>query len=281
MIREICLFLAFSCVSLFAAPYPYTLEWSPPEVAQGGVVKITLTGATDLARPEGTFDGKKLRFWHGSRRGTWIAWGGADLDVKPPMVPLVVTAAGRKRWIEVPAIKGHYREERLTLPKQQVSPAKPEVLKHIREDRKKARAAGLHLEERPFAGVLQLPCKGRLNRNFGKRRILNGIRKSPHGGEDISAPKGREVRAAASGVIRLVADMFYSGNTLFVDHGSGWMTTYFHLSEVLVHEGQEVDTETVIGKVGSTGRATGPHLHWGLQWLRSRVDPLLLVPKQP
>lgn len=260
---------------------PFEVTWAPQQVPQGGVVQITLRGGRRLARPEGTLGGKELRFWHGDRRGKWVAWAGVDLDARPPMLPLVLEAGGRKRWIELPVVAGSYPEERLTVQAGKVNPVKPEVLRQIKGDRKRARAAGLHVEERPFLGQLRIPCEGRLNHNFGKRRILNGVRKSPHGGEDISAPVGRPVRAAARGVVRLVDDMFYSGRTLFVDHGSGWMTTYFHLSEVLVEVGQEVDEETVLGKVGATGRVTGPHLHWGLQWLRSRLDPLQLVPGQP
>lgn len=259
----------------------FEVSWEPETVPQGGVVRLTVRGPPSLPRPEGRFDGKALRFWHGPTLGHWIAWAGADLDTRPPSIPLVVEAAGETRTLGVPARLGEFPEERLSLPEGQVSPRAPAVLKRISGDQKRARAAGMTLTESPFHGRLRIPAAGRRNHNFGKRRILNGKSRSPHGGEDISAAEGTPVVAAADGVVRLVDDMFYSGNTVFLDHGSGWMTTYFHLSEVAVREGQRVAAGDPVGRVGRTGRATGPHLHWGLQWLRSRLDPLQLVPQGP
>lgn len=258
----------------------FELSWEPATVAQGGVVKIHVTGPPTLARPSGTFATKSLRFYRGAALGQWFAWAGADLKLKTGSTSLVVKAAGGSKTRKVPVGKGKYKVERLTLPEGQVSPRSKKTLNRIWGDQKRAKKAGLHVMDAPFPGSLVLPCAGRLNHNFGKRRILNGKARSPHGGEDISAPKGTPVRAAAPGEVRLVDDMFFSGKTLFVDHGAGWMTTYFHLDEILVEPGQAVGPDTIIGKVGATGRATGPHLHWGLQWLRSRVNPLLLVEDQ-
>ena len=259
----------------------FELSWEPRTVDQGGVVRILVTGPPTLERPTGSFATKGLRFYRGAALGQWFAWAGADLNLKTGTTSLVVKARGESVTEKVPVKAGDYKIEHLTLPEGQVSPRSKQTLDRIWGDRKRAKAAGLHVMDAPFPGKLVVPCQGRKNHNFGKRRILNGKPRSPHGGEDISAPRGTPVRAAAVGEVRLVDDMFFSGKTLFIDHGAGWMSTYFHLDEILVKEGDPVGPDTIVGKVGSTGRATGPHLHWGLQWLRSRVNPLLLVDGDP
>ena len=109
-----------------------------------------------------------------------------------------------------------------------------------------------------------LPLEGRISGNFGNQRIFNGIPKSPHSGTDIAAPTGTKINAAGSGKVLLAGgNYFYSGNMVVIDHGQGLQTIYAHLSEALVKEGQYVKQGEVIGLVGATGRATGPHLHWG------------------
>lgn len=117
-----------------------------------------------------------------------------------------------------------------------------------------------------------LPPGGR----FGARRIVDGEPRSPHGGADYGASEGTAVRAAADGVVALVADHFFSGRSVFVDHGDGLVSMYFHLSRVDVEIGREIREGDVVGAVGSTGRAKGPHLHFGVRWHASRVDPALL-----
>ena len=109
--------------------------------------------------------------------------------------------------------------------------------------------------------------------NFGRRRVLNGIPKSPHAGQDYTAPAGTPVKSVAGGTVRLAGDLYYSGLTLFVDHGAGLVSVYMHLEKLLAAEGETVTAGQVIGRVGSTGRATGPHLHLGVRLFEQRVDP--------
>jgi murein DD-endopeptidase MepM/ murein hydrolase activator NlpD len=126
------------------------------------------------------------------------------------------------------------------------------------------------------------PVTGRISGVYGSQRILNGKPKRPHYGVDIAAPTGTPVKAPADGVVSLVHnDMFYSGGTLIVDHGHGLSTTYMHLHKILVKKGQRVKQGDVIAQVGATGRVTGPHLHWGMNWFDTRLDPSLLVPPMP
>lgn len=126
----------------------------------------------------------------------------------------------------------------------------------------------------PLAPPLDdLPAGGR----FGARRFFNDQPRSPHSGADYSVPAGTPVKAVADGRVVLAADHFFSGKSVFLDHGDGLVSMYFHLSGVAVEEGEEIRRGEILGTVGATGRATGPHLHFGLRWRGARIDPSLLL----
>ena len=128
--------------------------------------------------------------------------------------------------------------------------------------------------ELPLSAPLEsLPEGGR----FGSRRFFNNQPRSPHTGADYSAAAGEPVLAVADGMVVLADDFFFSGGSVFLDHGAGLISMYFHLRELAVEQGSEVRRGEVIGSVGQTGRATGPHLHLGLRWRGARVDPSLLL----
>jgi murein DD-endopeptidase MepM/ murein hydrolase activator NlpD len=126
---------------------------------------------------------------------------------------------------------------------------------------------------------------GRISGVFGSQRILNGKSRSPHSGVDIAAPKGTPIKATADGLITMVhQNMFFTGKTLMIDHGHGVTSVYAHLSAIDIKEGALVRKGEVIGRVGATGRATAPHLHWGVSWFATKLDPALVVgpmPKMP
>ena len=126
----------------------------------------------------------------------------------------------------------------------------------------------------PLAAPLEsLPPGGR----FGSRRFFNDPPRSPHSGADYAAATGTPVLAAAAGVVALTGDFFFPGRSLFLDHGDGLVTMYFHLDRIDVAEGAPVERGQVVGAVGQTGRATGPHLHFGARWRGARIDPALLL----
>jgi murein DD-endopeptidase MepM/ murein hydrolase activator NlpD len=125
--------------------------------------------------------------------------------------------------------------------------------------------------------VFRQPTPGGLTSSFGLRRIFNGEARAPHSGLDIKAPAGQAVRAPAAGVVVLTGDFFFSGNAVFLAHGQGVVSLFAHLSKVSVKQGQTVETGEVLGEVGRTGRATGPHLHWSLSLNNARVDPRIFL----
>jgi len=129
-----------------------------------------------------------------------------------------------------------------------------------------------------FAQVFAWPLQGRISGRFGNQRVYNGTPKSPHSGMDIAAPAGTPVKAPADGVISFAdAGLYLTGGTLVLDHGHGISSNFLHLSRIDVRPGDVVRQGDVIGAVGATGRATGPHLHWGMNWFDVRIDPLLVL----
>ncbi len=165
------------------------------------------------------------------------------------------------------------------LPPEQVTPP-PEVLKRIRDEARLARNA----RERRDARTEWLdgwiwPVSGPITGVYGSQRILNGEPRNPHWGLDIAAPTGTPVKAPAGGIVSLThPDMYFSGGTIFIDHGHGLVSAFLHLSKILVEDGQRVEQGEIIGEVGATGRATGPHLDWRINIGDVRVDPYLLLP---
>jgi murein DD-endopeptidase MepM/ murein hydrolase activator NlpD len=166
------------------------------------------------------------------------------------------------------------KKKYVTLPKSDLERVKKE-----RAISKQAREKIGEINEAFYKVGFMRPIKGgRISSVFGSQRILNGRPKNAHNGTDIAAPKGTPVKAMTDGIVRLSADNFYyAGNYILLDHGQGLNSFYLHLSKSFVTEGQYVKKGEVIGKVGTTGRSTGPHLHWGVQWFDKRVDPLLLL----
>jgi murein DD-endopeptidase MepM/ murein hydrolase activator NlpD len=184
---------------------------------------------------------------------------------------------GRRETTTVRVEKFDYPVQKLTLPRHMVE-LSPEDLERVR--RETSQMARLWTREGPRRFALPLgapleplPAGGR----FGHRRIINGSLRSPHGGVDYSEKEGKPVLAAADGTVAMVADQFFGGNAVFVDHGDGLITTYMHLVRADVAEGQPVRRGERVGAVGSTGRATGPHLHFGVRWRGARVSPALLL----
>jgi len=168
------------------------------------------------------------------------------------------------------------------LPPSTVTPD-PAATARIREDARMVSTARQHRDRQPYYthGFIW-PAEGRISGVYGSQRVLNGEPRRPHFGLDIAAPAGTEVRAPADGLITMThPDMYYSGGTIILDHGQGLSSTFLHLSKILVEAGVFVKQGDLIGLIGATGRASGPHLDWRMNWLNRRVDPQPLLPQTP
>ncbi len=164
------------------------------------------------------------------------------------------------------------------LPPATVTPD-PSAAARIKEDSLLVASARQHRDRQAFyATGFRWPAKGRISGVYGSQRILNGEPRRPHFGLDIAAPQGTDVYAPADGLITMThPDMYFSGGTIILDHGQGLSSTFLHLSEILVDTGTFVKQGDLIARIGSTGRASGPHLDWRMNWLDRRVNPQLLL----
>jgi murein DD-endopeptidase MepM/ murein hydrolase activator NlpD len=261
-----------------------TLRLSAPASSQGGLLLIRVNSTTPTAEVQGEWDGRTVPLWRDSagdtqRKGLLAV----DLEKAPGEYELKITgqtASGEKISCSarVAVGKGRFATEKLQVGKQFVEPS-PEQVKRADEERQKLRDIFDHVTpERLWDGNFRIPLDGvTTGANFGRRRILNGNPGSPHSGADLPGATGTPVHAAQRGRVALAEELFFAGNAVVVDHGLGIYTFYGHLSEIGVKVGDAVEAGALLGKVGATGRVTGPHLHWGLTVERARVNPLLLV----
>ncbi|MFK7731629.1 MAG: M23 family metallopeptidase [Pseudomonadales bacterium] len=173
-----------------------------------------------------------------------------------------------------------YRIQRVEGIARKIMNPNPDDLSRIRKESTLVREArAQRSDQESFLQPFVWPIKGPITGVYGSQRVYNGVPGRPHYGVDVAAPVGAKVRAPAAGTVRLAHDnMFYSGGTLIIDHGHGLSSSFLHLSKILVEPGQQLMGGEIVAEVGATGRATGPHLDWRMNWRDARVDPELLVP---
>jgi murein DD-endopeptidase MepM/ murein hydrolase activator NlpD len=248
---------------------------------QGEVLFLTVVAEGNPASVQGRFRDRSIPFFKTGPAGEFGALVGIDMADEPATVDLkaaITYPDGRQeRMYRVVVQAEEFRVQSMTLPKEQVEPDAA-ALKRINLEKEKVQAvlAGF-TPERLWNVSFLVPVEGTVTGAFGSKRILNGQPRSQHSGEDISAPLGAPVKAANDGIVRMVDDQFFSGISVILDHGLGLFTMYFHLDSATVRDGARVKRGDVIGAVGRSGRATGPHLHWGA-WLNgSRVNPFSLA----
>ncbi|MEK9672362.1 MAG: M23 family metallopeptidase [Rhodospirillaceae bacterium] len=240
---------------------------------QGGLVQgraeprsaVTLDGVAVPVTPEGDFI---IGFGRGAK-------GTATLTVTPP------GEKAKSRTLKI--AKRDFKVQRIDgLPKRKVEPQQQDLTRIRGEQAMINAVRQLKTLTRGFADGFQWPVTGRISGVYGSQRILNGQPRSPHYGVDIAAPEGTAIEAMAAGRVALVhQDMFFTGKTVMIDHGLGLSSIYIHMSKIAVKEGDPVTRGQKIGEVGMTGRATGPHLHWGVAWQKTQLDPALLVGEMP
>ncbi|MEM1380546.1 MAG: M23 family metallopeptidase [Pseudomonadota bacterium] len=217
---------------------------------------------------------------------------GFNRDYEGEAELLVVFANGEEERRSLPIEERSFRIERIdTLDEAKVNPYTKEQLDQIKDERAQKTAARSNRSEQTYWRTgFDWPVRGRISGKYGAQRILNGTPKRFHSGTDVAAPPpmtpaefvGTPVRAPSTGRVTLaVSDFYFEGGMVFIDHGQEVESVLMHLSKVLVRPGQTVSKGEVIGAVGATGRATGPHLHWTVNWKGQPMDPELLVPPMP
>jgi murein DD-endopeptidase MepM/ murein hydrolase activator NlpD len=262
-----------------AAQSDLRVEVFPKVIRQGEVYLVRASGPGSFKSIHGELQGKRLSLDPGEKQGTYEALIGIDLNTKPAKYEMKIGATGgdgkpHSKTIQLKVEKTDFTVQKLSLPKSMVD-LDPKTLERVNQESKRVRNLfqGVR-EEKLWKGPFSRPLGGEVSGAFGVRRIINGQTKNPHAGIDLQAEAGAPVAACNSGIVALVDDLFFSGKTVILDHGGGLYSMYFHLSEAAVGAGDQLRTGDALGRVGSTGRSTGPHLHWGMIIRGARVDPL-------
>jgi peptidase M23-like protein len=260
------------------------LRLSAPESTQGSLLLAEARSAAPLTQVKGEWDSREVPFWQEGQDGkVWRALVGVDLEKPAGEYALRITGqqAGGEPvncTANVSVTDGHFRTENLHVENKFVEPDAEQIKRAEEESQRLHKIFDGVTPERLWRGRFRVPLDGvNTGGNFGRRRILNGEPRSPHTGVDFPAPTGTLVHSAQRGRVVLAEPLFFSGNTVIVDHGLGVYTLYGHLSAFSVKLGDLVESGAVLGKVGATGRVTGPHLHWGLTVNKARVNALQIV----
>jgi murein DD-endopeptidase MepM/ murein hydrolase activator NlpD len=269
------------------------LRLSAPDTAQGTLLIAEMRSPKPVSEVSGKWNERDVPFWQVKRKEQ----GASSVDIRKALLGVDLekaagkydfTVAGQLQGGErvscratIEVREGHFATENLTVKKQFVEPNPEQEARAEAETKRLREIYDRVTPDRLWDGPFRVPLDGDFKgSNFGKRRVLNGHPGSPHGGVDFPAPTGTPVHAAQKGRVVLAEELYFSGNTVIVDHGLGIYTFYCHFSEIDAKVGDEVVAGTLLGKVGATGRVTGPHLHWGLQVEHTRVNALEILKVQ-
>jgi len=251
---------------------------------QGQVLVVKVPVADRVTEVKGTFLDRTIPFFREMRPGEpagYLGLVGIDMQDAPGTYELTVAIKNGEEVkhlsFNVLVAKEQFAVEHLKLPKDKVDLDEKSLARWKKEQEQLRVALAENSALRLWHSHFVEPVNGKRTGIFGSVRIMNGQPRNPHNGEDIGAPLGTDVAATNDGVVRITVDHFFSGKGVIVDHGLGFYSMYFHLSEISVNDGDLVKAGQIIGKVGATGRATGPHLHWGVKLNGARVNPYTLL----
>lgn len=248
-----------------------------PLTVPGGIAEIPLGPLMDAA-PQVFFQQHRVLVTHDDRN--WLALVGIPLETQPGQQEIVLKTQDKSTRIAFNVNYKEYPAQYLSIKNKRMVNPNPEDLKRINADLQRINAAiGTWTEQERIDTDFTAPVDGRLSGVFGSRRFFNNQAKNPHSGLDIAAPPGAPIKAPAGAKVIDTGNYYYNGNAVFLDHGQGLISGYFHMTEIKVKPGQTVNRGDLIGSVGATGRVTGPHLHWNIYLNNTKVDPALFIAK--
>ena len=262
-----------SPVSSFAKPLRVTIY--PKKISPGDAFVLKVTGMKALRTPSVLFMKKELSL-SDCGKGCYLAVGAVDIETRPKSYAVTVKAGNRKRSLKLLVKRKEFPELCLTLPDEKVTPS-PDDLKRVEDENRKLAEIFQNISEGLWDGKFVVPLENQISTVFGTRRIMNEKWTSVHKGVDIRGREGDNVEASNGGKVVLAEELFFGGNTIILDHGQGIYTIYMHLSGFNVKLGDYVEKADTIGFVGSSGRATGPHLHFGAKVMGINVDPVSMM----
>ncbi|HEY7288041.1 MAG TPA: peptidoglycan DD-metalloendopeptidase family protein [Vicinamibacterales bacterium] len=265
------------CSTVYAAQStPLTIDVDARSVQPGEVVLLSIGAPTAAHEVHVRAFNRQIQAF-ALGEGRWEALVGIDLDVKPGTTSISVEGGGARVARELVVKPKTFRTRRLTVDPDFVTPP-PSAEARIEADAKlMARTWESSAPERLWSAPFSRPVADPANSAFGTRSIFNGLPRNAHGGADFLSPAGTMVHAPNAGRVLVARDLYYSGNTVVIDHGLGLFSMFAHLSAFDVREGDRIENRAPIGRVGATGRVTGPHLHWAVRANGARVDPLSLL----
>jgi hypothetical protein len=262
--------------ALVAAPPPVAISARSRSVQPGEIVLLSIAAAPASGPVHVRAFDHDVAAYRDGEHG-WQALVGIDLDVKPGTYPVEVEAGGAHGRYELVVTPRVFRTRRLTVDEALVTPPASEQPRIDRESALMAAVWAAPAPERLWTEPFVRPVPQEANSAFGTRSIFNGKPRNPHGGADFLSPAGTPIHAPNAGRIAVARNLYFSGNTVIIDHGLGLFSMVAHLSAIDVHEGDRVSAGQLLGRVGATGRVTGPHLHWAVRAGSARVDPLSLL----
>jgi hypothetical protein len=260
-----------------AFPLPEaSISVTPPEIGQGEISLLTMPKNGDIL-PEVLWMGKNISLLSDNERSIWFSFIGADLTAEPGRYKVEIKDNHTPHYVMMSVFSRDYGVRRLNLPEKMVS-LSADTLKRVRRESKRMEEIFSSPAEHPlWSGKWIRPVPGDIVGPFGRKSIINGMKRAPHSGVDFRAAEGTPVKAANRGKVVLVNDHFFSGLSVVIDHGGGIHSMYFHLDYSFVQVDQLIEKGDVIGLSGSTGRATGPHLHFGIRLNGNRINPINLL----